>query len=157
MSLGAIFSVWRNSVIHLCFICTLMSDITLSDCPSAAICYMAKIVVVYWWEGSTSTATSPTSVTDVAGQQNKTGGITFGVALIFSGLVFYRCKWKREAEETDMIKKGCRKEQTTSSLSALCCAQEAAAVGNPSAQALLHAGIGSPEIFLSVYFFFFFP
>lgn len=56
-----------------------------------------------------------------------------------------------------MIKKGCRKEQTTSSLSALCCAQEAAAVGNPSAQALLHAGIGSPEIFLSVYFFFFFP
>ena len=26
---------------HLCFICTSTSDAILSDCPSAAICYMA--------------------------------------------------------------------------------------------------------------------
>jgi len=36
----------------------------------------------YWWEGSTSTAISPTSASDVVGQRNKIGGITFGVTLI---------------------------------------------------------------------------
>ena len=40
MSVGAIFSTRRNSVTHLCFICTSMSDTMLSDCPSAAICCM---------------------------------------------------------------------------------------------------------------------
>mgnify|MGYP001859272356 CR=1 FL=1 len=40
MSTGVIFSTWRNSMTHLCFIRTPKSDI-LSDCPSAAICHMA--------------------------------------------------------------------------------------------------------------------
>ena len=40
MSVGAIFSTWRNSVTHLCFLCTSMSDTILSDCPSAAMCHM---------------------------------------------------------------------------------------------------------------------
>ena len=35
------FSVWRNSVTYLFFICTSMSDTMLSDCPSAAICHTA--------------------------------------------------------------------------------------------------------------------
>ena len=35
------FSTWRNSVTHLCFIHTSMSDAILSDCPSAAIYCMA--------------------------------------------------------------------------------------------------------------------
>ena len=35
----------------------------------------------YWWEGLTSTAMPPTSVSDVMGQRNKIGGITFGTAL----------------------------------------------------------------------------
>ena len=39
------FSVWRNSVKHLCFICTsmsaFMSDAIVTDCPSAAICHTA--------------------------------------------------------------------------------------------------------------------
>ena len=39
-------------------------------------------VVGYWWEGSTSTATPPTSTSGVTGQHHKVGGITFGVALI---------------------------------------------------------------------------
>jgi len=39
MSVGAISSVWRNSVTHVCFIHTFMSDSILSDCPSAAICH----------------------------------------------------------------------------------------------------------------------
>lgn len=38
MSICTIFSAWRNSVPHFCFICTSMSDDTLSGCPSAAVC-----------------------------------------------------------------------------------------------------------------------
>ena len=38
MSVGAIFSTWWNSMTHLCFKYTSMSDIILSDCPSAATC-----------------------------------------------------------------------------------------------------------------------
>ena len=34
----------------------------------------------YWWEGSTSTAITPTSVTDVVDQHN-TGGISLGASL----------------------------------------------------------------------------
>ena len=40
-------------------------------------------VLGYWQEGSTSAATPPTSTSDIMGQHNKTGGITFGAALIF--------------------------------------------------------------------------
>ena len=36
----------------------------------------------YCWEGSTSTATPPTFASDVIGQHNKIGGITFGTALV---------------------------------------------------------------------------
>jgi len=35
-----------------------------------------------WWEGLTSTALPPTSTSDVVGQHNKIGGITFGAALV---------------------------------------------------------------------------
>jgi len=38
----------------------------------------------YWWEGSTSTAILPTGASDVMGQRNKIGGITFGAALVES-------------------------------------------------------------------------
>jgi len=34
-------SEWRNSMTHLCFVRTSMSDSILSDCPSAAICHTA--------------------------------------------------------------------------------------------------------------------
>ena len=36
----------------------------------------------YWWEGSTSTAISPTSTSDFVGQHNKIGGINFGATLV---------------------------------------------------------------------------
>jgi len=36
--MDATFSSWMNSVAHLCFICISMSDATLTDCPSTAIC-----------------------------------------------------------------------------------------------------------------------
>ena len=41
MSVGANFSTWRSSATHLCFMHTSMSDVILSDCPSAAIPHMA--------------------------------------------------------------------------------------------------------------------
>ena len=42
MSIGVFFfSAWSNSVTHLCFICTSMSDAILSDCPFAANCCTA--------------------------------------------------------------------------------------------------------------------
>jgi len=41
MSVDAIFSTWRNSVTHLSFIHTSMSDTIVSDCSSAAICHIA--------------------------------------------------------------------------------------------------------------------
>ena len=39
MPMGAIFTTWRNSTTHFCFICTSMSSASLSDCPFAAICH----------------------------------------------------------------------------------------------------------------------
>jgi len=42
----------------------------------------------YWREGSTSTAVSPTSTSNIVGQHNKIGDITFGAAYVlglFSG------------------------------------------------------------------------
>ena len=39
-------------------------------------------VIEYWWEGSTSTSIPPASTSDVVGQYNRIGGVTFGAALI---------------------------------------------------------------------------
>ena len=41
VTMDAVFSTWRNSVPHLCFIHTSTSDTILPDCPSAAICHIA--------------------------------------------------------------------------------------------------------------------
>ena len=41
-------------------------------------------VTGYWWEGPTYTAIPPTSASEVMGQHNKIGGITFGAALIIT-------------------------------------------------------------------------
>ena len=40
-------------------------------------------VTGYWWEGSTSTAIPPPLASDIMCQHNKTGGITFEVALVY--------------------------------------------------------------------------
>jgi len=47
--------------------------------------------MAYWWEGSTSTAVLLTSASDVVGQQNKIGSITFRVDLISTGFEFNVC------------------------------------------------------------------
>jgi len=59
MPVGAITFTWRNSVAHLCFICTSMSDGILSDCPSTAICHTTT-KTEYWWENIRSTSISST-------------------------------------------------------------------------------------------------
>ena len=63
---------------HLCFIPTSMSDAILTAC----LVNQQQTVTEYWWEGSTSTAIPASSASDVVGQQNKTGGSTFGAALV---------------------------------------------------------------------------
>jgi len=80
VSVGAIFSVWRNSVTHLCFILTSMSDTIVSECPSAAICHEQQNVMEYCWKGSPSTAIPPTSISDIEGPHN--GGLIFRAAHI---------------------------------------------------------------------------
>ena len=78
MSVGALFSMQRNSVTHLCSIHTSTSDHILSD--SAAICHAATTR-----NGSSvgrfSLCFHTTAICHV-GQRNKTGGITFGAPLI---------------------------------------------------------------------------
>ena len=88
MSMGAIFSIWRNSVTHLSFIHASMSDAIVSDCPSAAISHMATT-----WNGILggrfpSTSIPPTSASDVMGQYSKIVGITFGAALVYKVICF---------------------------------------------------------------------
>ena len=69
---------FKNSTTHLCFhvrchfIRLLPSVIWQQD------------IMGYCWESSASTAIPPTSPSDATGQHNKTGGITFEVALVFS-------------------------------------------------------------------------
>ena len=49
MSMGAVFSTWRNSVTHLCFLYISTSGAIVSDCPSAVIRHTQQNVTEYWW------------------------------------------------------------------------------------------------------------
>jgi hypothetical protein len=79
----------------------LMSDAILSDCPSAAICRTATKLTNYWRKGSTSTAITPASASEVAGQHNKIQGITFGAPLVFP-LCFLK-KIRKLGKPTDLL------------------------------------------------------
>jgi len=46
-----------------------------------------QLIMEYWWEGSVSTAILPTSASNIMGQHNKIGGITFGAAFVVPILV----------------------------------------------------------------------
>jgi len=92
MSVGVTFSPWRNSVAHLCFIRTSMSDVILSDCPSAAICH-TQHVMGYGWKGSTSNAIPPTSAFDIMGQHNKIERIPFRAQLYCSLQILWILKF----------------------------------------------------------------
>ena len=59
-----------------------LSDVILSDCPSAAICHTPQNVMGCWQKGSTSTAISPTSTSDIVGQCDNIRGITLRTAFI---------------------------------------------------------------------------
>ena len=83
MSVGAIFSTWRNASSHLCFICTSMSDPSCQTVPLLPSVTWQQNIMGYWWEGSTSGAISPESTSDIVGQHHKTGGIIFGAALLY--------------------------------------------------------------------------
>jgi hypothetical protein len=74
----------EESMIHLCFIYTSMTDAILPDFSSAAVHYTAIQLTNYWWKGSTSTAIPPASTSNIIGQHNKIGGITFGAPLLLS-------------------------------------------------------------------------
>ena len=75
------FSAWRISVTNFIFISSFTSDTILSDCPSAAVCHMAKKCNGILVGGSASTVTPPTSTFEVVSQHNKEG-ITFEAALV---------------------------------------------------------------------------
>ena len=75
------FSTWRNSMTHLCFICTSKSDTILSDCLSAdTCCTVTKCNGILLARFSLYCHT--TNAFDAVGQHNKIGGIAFGAALI---------------------------------------------------------------------------
>ena len=76
------FSSWKNSVTHLCFLGTSMSNAILSDCPCAAICCMATKC-----NGtSVSTAIPPAYISDIKGWHNKIGSIIFVQPLYIASL-----------------------------------------------------------------------
>ena len=62
---------------HFFFIHASMTDVIVSDCPS-----QQQHVTEYWQEGSTSTAKPLTLTSDVMGQHNKIGGVTFRADLV---------------------------------------------------------------------------
>jgi len=67
-SVGAIFASWRNSVTHLWFICTSISDTLCQNAPLLPSVTQQQHVMKSWWEASASTAVPPTSASDVVGQ-----------------------------------------------------------------------------------------
>jgi len=80
------FSEWRNSITLFCFIHTSMSDTILSDCPSAATCHTATIcnrILVGRFNLNCHT-TNIRLLHHYLGQHNNIGGITFGVAFVYS-------------------------------------------------------------------------
>jgi len=93
MPVGAVFSTWRNSVIHICIVHTSRSDIILSDAPLLSSLTQQHNLREHWWKGSTS-AVVPPSASDVAGQHNKIGGIILRAVLVYvvclSTSVLYR-------------------------------------------------------------------
>ena len=67
---GRYFSlIWRNSMTHLCFIHTSISDTILSDCPLLPSVTQQQRVTEYWWEGSACPAVPPTSTSDAVGHR----------------------------------------------------------------------------------------
>ena len=69
--MDAIFSSLRNSVTHVCFICT-----STSDSPLLHSVLWQRNLMEHFWEGSIFTAMALTTASDIFGQHNKKGGVT---------------------------------------------------------------------------------
>ena len=82
ISMNEVLSTWRNSVPHLCFIHTSMSDAVVSDCSSAAICHTATKCNRTVVGSFNCIALLPTLTFDIIGNHNKIGGITSRATLI---------------------------------------------------------------------------
>ena len=81
---GWCFFCMENLITHLCSTHTSLSDAIRSHCPSAAVRHTQQHALEYCWEASASNAIPPTSASAIMGQQNKTGGIVFGAAILFT-------------------------------------------------------------------------
>ena len=81
MSVGAIFSTWRNSV-HTFPSSTLACQMPFCQ-TTPLLPYVAwpENLAKHWREGSVSTAILPTAASGVVGQHNNIGGITFGATV----------------------------------------------------------------------------
>ena len=79
-----IFSAWRNSVTHLCFIFISMSDTILSDCILATICHTATKCNEILAQKSNIYYHIRTFSFDTMGQHNKIGGIAFTAVFMCS-------------------------------------------------------------------------
>jgi len=67
-----------------------MSDTIFSHYPLLPFVIQQQHVMEHWQEGSTSTVIPSTSASDVVGQQNKTGGITFRAVLRGTAFATYQ-------------------------------------------------------------------
>jgi len=86
------FSTWTNSVTHFCLEKGHMCALLCQTAPLLISVTWQQNIMGCWWEGSTSTAIPPSSASEVVGQRNKKGGITFGSALAFD-LLKVRASW----------------------------------------------------------------
>jgi len=82
---------WRIFVLYV-LPCQMPFCQTAHLLPSAV---KQQNVIDYWWEGSASAFIPPTSDSDVVGQRNIVGGITFGATLMHSILLSYMYQWNK--------------------------------------------------------------
>jgi len=67
MSVGAIFSAWRNSIPHVCFVHTSCQAPFCQTAPLPPVVTWQQHVMESWQEGPASTAIPPTSASDIVG------------------------------------------------------------------------------------------
>jgi len=71
MSVSAFCSTWGNSIPPLCSICSSMSAPFCQTAPLLPSVTWQQHAMGYWWEGSTSAAIPPISISDAVGQHHK--------------------------------------------------------------------------------------